>query len=166
LPVSALIGKLHNIWMAGIPEEMPAFSFILRPIPLQKIVCMTILLVDDDEDDRKLFIEAAKEFDSTITCLTASDGMEALWWLQDEARNVPDYIFLDLRMPGLSGEECLIEIKKASRMATVPVIVYTTSRDVQESVRLKQLGATHFMTKPFAPEDVYYMVAFVLGERW
>jgi DNA-binding response OmpR family regulator len=152
--------------MAGIPEEMPAFSFILRPIPLQKIVCMTILLVDDDEDDRKLFIEAAKEFDSTITCLTASDGMEALWWLQDEARNVPDYIFLDLRMPGLSGEECLIEIKKASRMATVPVIVYTTSRDVQESVRLKQLGATHFMTKPFAPEDVYYMVAFVLGERW
>ena len=127
---------------------------------------MTILLVDDDEDDRKLFIDATKEFDSTITCLAASDGLEALDLLHDTTRDVPDYIFLDLRMPGLSGEECLIEIKKESRMATTPVIVYTTSRDVQESVRLKQLGAAHFMSKPIAPEEVYYMVAFVLGERW
>jgi len=127
---------------------------------------MTILLVDDDQDDRTLFLEAAREFDSTITCLTASDGMEALDWLQDGARDVPDYIFLDLRMPGISGEECLMEIKKTSRVAQVPVIVYTTSRDVQESMKLKRLGAAHFMTKPVAPEDVYYMVAFVLGERW
>jgi CheY-like chemotaxis protein len=127
---------------------------------------MTILLVDDDEDDRRLFIEAAREFDSTINCLTASDGLEALDWLQDADRDVPDYIFLDLRMPGISGEECLMEIKKGTRGAEVPVIVYTTSRDVQESVRLKRLGAAHFMSKPVAPEDVYYMVAFVLGERW
>ncbi len=127
---------------------------------------MTILLVDDDEDDRMLFIEAAREFDSTITCQAAFDGMQALNWLRDDARDVPDYIFLDLRMSGLSGEECLIEIKKAPRMARVPVIVYTTSRDVQESMRLKELGAAHFMTKPVVPEDVFYMVAFVLGERW
>jgi CheY-like chemotaxis protein len=127
---------------------------------------MTILLVDDDEDDRKLFIEATREVDSTITCLTATDGKEALDLLRDGRREVPDYIFLDLRMPGLSGEECLIEIKKEPRMAAVPVIVYTTSRDVRESVRLKQLGAIHFMSKPVSPDDVYYMVSFVLGERW
>lgn len=127
---------------------------------------MTILLVDDDEDDRKLFIEAAREVDDTITCLVASDGMEALDFLRDGALAVPDYIFLDLRMPGLSGEECLIEIKKEPRMAAVPVVVYTTSRDVRESVRLKQLGAVHFMSKPVSPEDVYFMVSFVLGERW
>src|SRR6186713_1991328 len=101
---------------------------------------MTILLVDDDEDDRKLFVEATKEVDSTIVCNTASDGMEALAYLQDGRNEVPDFIFLDLRMPGLSGEECLIEIKKDQRMASVPVIVYTTSRDVQESKRLKLLG--------------------------
>jgi CheY-like chemotaxis protein len=116
---------------------------------------MTILLVDDDEDDRKLFIEATKEVDSAITCFSASDGVEAM-----------DFIFLDLRMPGFSGEECLIEIKQEPRMANVPIIVYTTSRDVRESVRLKQLGAAHFASKPVSPEDVYYMVAFVLGERW
>jgi len=127
---------------------------------------MTILLVDDDEDDRKLFIEATEELDNTITCLSAADGTEALGLLRDERIEVPDFIFLDLRMPGLTGEECLVEIRKEPRLATVPVIVYTTSRDVRESVRLKQLGATHFMSKPVSPEEVFYMVSFALGERW
>lgn len=127
---------------------------------------MTLLLVDDDADDRKLFFEAAREVDEAIVCLAASNGLEALALLRDEALPPPDYIFLDLRMPGLSGEECLVEIRKEVRLAAVPVIVYTTSRDVRESVRLKQLGATHFMSKPISPEDVYYMVSFVLGESW
>jgi CheY-like chemotaxis protein len=127
---------------------------------------MTILLVDDDEDDRKLFVDATKEVDNSINCLASSDGMEALGFLRDDRNTVPDYIFLDLRMPGLTGEECLAEIKKDARLATVPVIVYTTSRDVAESMRLKQLGAAHFMSKPVSPDDVYYMVSFVLNERW
>lgn len=127
---------------------------------------MTILIVDDDEDDRKLFIEATEELDKTINCLSAADGTEALGLLRDERNEVPDLIFLDLRMPGLTGEECLVEIKKEPRLAGVPVIVYTTSRDVQESVRLKQLGAAHFMSKPASPEEVFYMVSFVIGSQW
>ncbi len=131
-----------------------------------KSTYMTILLVDDDEDDRKLFIEATKEVDSTIACFSASDGMEALAYLKDDRNIMPDFIFLDLRMPGFSGEECLMEIRQDPRMAGVPVIVYTTSRDVQESVRLKKLGASHFASKPVSPEEVYYMVSFIIGERW
>jgi CheY-like chemotaxis protein len=129
-------------------------------------IYMNILLVDDDEDDRKLFVDATKELDSTINCFAASDGLAALAYLRDDHNDLPDYIFLDLRMPGLSGEECLIEIKSEQRTANVPVIVYTTSRDVKESVRLKRLGAAHFASKPISPEEVYYMVSFVLGERW
>jgi CheY-like chemotaxis protein len=127
---------------------------------------MTILLVDDDEDDRKLFIAATKEVDNTIACFSAADGTEALAFLRDDRNEVPDFIFLDLRMPGLSGEECLTEIKQEPRLAGVPVIVYTTSRDVRESVKLKQLGAAHFASKPVSEEEVYYMVSFVLGEHW
>lgn len=127
---------------------------------------MTILLVDDDADDRKLFFETAKEVDDTIICVSASSGEEALHYLRQDKNPLPDYIFLDLRMPGLSGEECLVEIKKEERVASIPVIVYTTSKDVRESVRLKQLGATHFMSKPVLPDDVFYMLSFVLGEKW
>jgi CheY-like chemotaxis protein len=127
---------------------------------------MTILLIDDDADDRKLFFEATAEFDDTIKYVAAANAQEALSYLNDVDNVLPDFIFLDLRMPGLSGEQCLIEIKKDPRLASVPVIIYTTSRDEKESARLKSLGAAHFMSKPVLPDDVFYMVSFVLGEKW
>jgi DNA-binding NtrC family response regulator len=127
---------------------------------------MTILLIDDDEDDRKLFFEATADYDNTIKYVAAADAREALLYLNNAANALPDFIFLDLRMPGLNGEQCLIEIKKNLRLASIPVIIYTTSRDVKESVKLKGLGAAHFMSKPVLPDDVYYMVSFVLGEKW
>jgi len=104
--------------------------------------------------------------DESISCITFPGGQEALAWLNNPANPPPDYIFLDLRMPGLSGQQCLVEIKKDSRLAPVPVVVYTTSRDVRESIELKRLGAAHFMSKPVLPDDVYYMISFVLGEKW
>jgi CheY-like chemotaxis protein len=127
---------------------------------------MTILLVEDDEDDRILFFEAARDFDPTIAFTAVPDAGEALTYLRDVNNPLPDFIFLDLRMPGISGQQCLIEIKKDPRLAPVPVIVYTTSRDVRESIALKRLGAAHFMSKPVSPDEVYYMVSFVLGEQW
>jgi DNA-binding NtrC family response regulator len=127
---------------------------------------ITIFLVDDDADDRRLFFEAAKEVDESITCVGRSNGQEGLLYLKDASNPLPDFIFLDLRMPGLSGHQCLVEIKKDARLVPVPVIIYTTSREVDESIELKKLGAAHFMSKPLSPDDVYYMVSFVLGEKW
>jgi CheY-like chemotaxis protein len=127
---------------------------------------MTILLIDDDEDDRKLFFEAVREFDETITCVGSRNGQEALLYLKNEANSIPDFIFLDLRMPGLNGQKCLEEIKKDPRLVPVPVIVYTTSTDVKESIELKKMGAVHFMSKPDSPDDIYYMVSVVLSENW
>ena len=84
---------------------------------------IVILIVDDDEDDRKLFIEAAGEVDKEIKCIAAVNGDEALKYLSDAANAAPDFIFLDLRMPGLSGQQTLVEIKKDARLASIPVIV-------------------------------------------
>jgi CheY-like chemotaxis protein len=127
---------------------------------------MTILLIDDDEDDRKLFSEVTAEVDETATCITTGDGQEGLAYLRDENNTLPDFIFLDLRMPGMSGRQCLEQIKTDPRLRPVPVIVYTTSRDEKESILLKKLGAAHFMSKPVSPDEVYYLVSFVLGEEW
>jgi CheY-like chemotaxis protein len=126
----------------------------------------TILLVDDDPDDRKLFIEAVKQVDETISCVCAGNGQEALLYLKNEANLLPDFIFLDLRMHGLSGKKCLEEIKKDTRLYPIPVIVYTTSREVEESIELKKMGAAHFMSKPTLPDDIYYMLSVVLGDKW
>lgn len=107
----------------------------------------TCLLVDDDEDDKEIFCMALSETDPSIRCLVASDAVEALKMLRDPAF-VPDYIFLDLNMPLMSGKECLQEIRKLPHLKKTPVIIYSTSashRDIQET---RDLGASSFITKP------------------
>ena len=127
---------------------------------------ITIFIADDDEDDKKLFIESAKEVSNGIDCITASDGQEALRLLKDEGSPLPDYIFLDLRMPRIGGKKCLEEIRKDKRLQHIPVFIYSTSKDVKDSAELKKNGAVHFISKPANPEDIYYILSVVLEEKW
>jgi len=127
---------------------------------------MVIFIVDDDEDDKKLFISSAQEINESISFVTASDGQEALRLLKDEQNKVPDYIFLDLRMPRVGGKRCLEEIKRDRRLHDVPVFIYTTSADVKDSIELREMGAVHFISKPVDPSDIYYILSVVLNEKW
>jgi CheY-like chemotaxis protein len=81
---------------------------------------INILIVDDDADDRELFIDAIKEVDSEIECTTAVDGKQALEQLKNSYDSLPDFIFLDLRMPRLSGKKCLLQIKNDERLNPFP----------------------------------------------
>lgn len=127
---------------------------------------VTLFIIDDDEDDRKLFIDAATEVDENIQCTAAGDGQEALKMLKNELNPLPDYIFLDLRMPRINGKQCLEEIRKDERLKHIPVFIYTTSREVAESIELKKLGAVHFISKPTNPEDIYYILSVTLEANW
>ena len=127
---------------------------------------ITIFIADDDEDDRNLFIESAKEVNKDINFITASDGQEAMRILKDERTLLPDYIFLDLRMPRISGRQCLDEIIQDERLRHIPVFIYTTSRDVNDSIELGKKGAVHFISKPENPTDIYYILSVVLNEEW
>jgi CheY-like chemotaxis protein len=126
---------------------------------------LNILIVDDDADDRELFIDAVKEVDEEINCITATDGKQALERLKSNYHSLPDFIFLDLRMPRFSGRKCLMELKKDEQLKSIPVVIYTTSKDVEEANELQELGAVHFISKPSDPEEIYYVVSFVLEEQ-
>lgn len=123
------------------------------------------LLVDDDADDRTLFIEAVEEIDQTIECKTANNGEQALALLRDTENSLPDLIFLDIRMPRVSGKTCLFEIKKDERLKHIPVIIYTTSRAVEESKELRDMGAFYFISKPRNADEIYYLISFVMDEQ-
>lgn len=125
---------------------------------------ISLLIVEDDADDRKLFIDAVKEIDNTIDCNIAKDGQYALEILNDPIMPLPDFIFLDLRMPRVNGHKFLMEIKKNERLKGIPVVIYTTSREISDSIELKQSGAFHFMSKPSNPEEIYYLISLVLEE--
>lgn len=125
----------------------------------------SLLIIDDDRDDRNLFIAAVKKIDNTIRCISAGNGQEALTLLYNLDR-LPDFIILDLRMPRYDGKKCLMEIKRDNRLKHIPVFIYTTSKNVEESNELRKMGACHFMTKPSKTCEIYFLASFILGERW
>ena len=57
------------------------------------------------------------------------------------------------------------KIKEDQALKSIPVIIYTTSREVPESIELKEMGAVHFISKPSDPDEIYYVVSFVLEEQ-
>ena len=126
---------------------------------------MRFLIVDDDADDRMLFIEAVREIDETIECKIAHDGEQALKFLGNIENPLPDFIFLDIRMPRIDGKRCLVEIKKDERLKHIPVIIYTTSKAVDESKELRAMGAFHFISKPRNADEIFYLISFVMDEH-
>lgn len=107
----------------------------------------TILLIDDDADDREIFELALSEAAPTYTCITARSGLEALDRLIGGDIK-PDCIFLDLNMPRMNGAQCLEGIKKESQLSDIPVVIYTTSSEGRDRETTLALGATAFITKP------------------
>jgi len=108
---------------------------------------LTFFLIDDDEDDRELFQIALEATNTGVKYLSAQSGGEALDLLQKQAIS-PDYIFLDLNMPQMSGKECLTELKKKTQLAHIPVVIFSTSNDPRDITDTKKLGAEDFITKP------------------
>ena len=105
------------------------------------------LLVDDDADDQEIFFMALQEVDKSIHCIFA-DGGDALARLNADPSFLPHYIFMDINMPRMNGLECLQEIKKITRLMSVPVFMFSTSADAGIIARAKELGATDFIVKP------------------
>lgn len=103
----------------------------------------TILLVDDDADDRFLFEEALNVAAPSITLQTAVDGVDALNQLSDGAQ--PDIIFMDVNMPRMNGIDCLRELQK-SASRDIPVIMYSTSSHYKKECT--DCGAVDYIEKP------------------
>ena len=108
---------------------------------------ITVLIIDDDEDDR-FFMQQAFKTDSAHTQVyVAAGGQQALDWL-GLAHSLPDVILLDLNMPTMNGFEVLKQLKQSAFYQSVPVVVLTTSEAESDQQQARQLGATEFITKP------------------
>jgi CheY-like chemotaxis protein len=105
-----------------------------------------ILLIDDDEDDQLIFVDAVKEVNPGIVCLTADNGGDAYLQLE-KSSPAPSLIFLDLNMPVMNGFEFLERIKKSERFKNIPVVIYTTSDSPIDKKNTIDAGAVLFFTK-------------------
>ena len=107
-----------------------------------------LLLADDDIDDCALFKEALEDLPISATLLTVHDGVHLMNFLSAKSNNLPDALFLDLNMPRKSGFECLSEIKLIDKLKDLPVIIFSTSLNMEVVDLLYQKGAHYYIRKP------------------
>lgn len=108
---------------------------------------MTVLFIDDDQDDIDLFFEALRHVDKSIIALAAHNGIEAFKILNADLFSPPDHIFLDINMPLMNGLEFLKRLRAEKRFSGIPVTMYTTSTSNKDIQQCQELGAD-YMVKP------------------
>lgn len=109
----------------------------------------SILIVDDDSDDRDIIRDAFKANRKGVQCESMENGDNVLSYLEsNEEKGLPDLILLDLNMPGKDGREVLKELKDHPAFHPIPVIIFTTSSSVHDKQVTYDLGANCFVTKP------------------
>ena len=119
-----------------------------------------VLLVDDEDSLRKVMRDLLERDGYVVT--EARDGVQAL----DQVDRVgPDIIVLDLNLPGLDGYGVLSHLRSRPATANIPVIVLTAKGDEDNEVRVFELGADDFLTKPFRARALSARLEAVLGRR-
>ncbi|MCK8492763.1 MULTISPECIES: response regulator [Spirosoma] len=121
----------------------------------RKPTVMTILIADDDADDRMFLEQAMRQNGYNQTIEFVEDGEQLMEYLRQEGRysnqNVPwpNLLILDLNMPRKNGFQALSEIKDDPKLRRLPVVVMTTSSTDEDVIKTYNLGVNSFVTKPF-----------------
>ncbi len=121
----------------------------------RKSTSTTILIADDDSDDRLFMERALRQSGYTQLIQFVEDGEELMEYLYRKGRYAeqnapwPDLLILDLNMPRKNGFQALGEIKDDVRLRRLPVVVMTTSSAEEDVLKTYNLGVNSFVTKPF-----------------
>ncbi|MFC4426003.1 response regulator [Deinococcus navajonensis] len=133
---------------------------------------ITILMADDDEDDRMFAEDALEESRVLNNFRCVQDGEELMDYLKRRGKYAapgaaprPGLILLDLNMPRKDGREALAEIKSDPTLRSIPVIVLTTSSAQEDIIRSYDLGVNSFVTKPVTFSALVEVMRH-LGRYW
>ena len=133
---------------------------------------VTILMADDDEEDRMMTKEAWENARFANDLRFVNDGEELMDYLRHQGEYAdavtspsPGLILLDLNMPKKDGREALQEIKAAAELRRIPIVVLTTSKAEEDIFRSYDLGASSYITKPVTFEGLVTIVK-ELGKYW
>lgn len=131
-----------------------------------------ILLVEDNPDDEALTLRAFAKNKIPNAVVVARDGVDAIDYLFGTGRHagrnlsiMPAVVFLDLKLPRIDGLEVLRRIRADSRTNLLPVVILTTSRELQDIEEAYSLGANSYIRKPVDFERFLSTVG-QLGQYW
>ena len=135
-------------------------------MPLNKVKPITILMADDDEDDRLFFTDAFDELKITTNVKTFNDGVYLMDYLNNEESIFPNVLFLDLNMPRKSGLECLKEIKQTDKFKDMAIAIYSTSASEEDIEKTFVMGANIYIKKPSDFKTLKKVLSEVVTINW
>mgnify|MGYP005841268753 CR=1 FL=1 len=119
-----------------------------------------LLIVDDEPHIRMLLHQTLEELeDADVEILTAQDGIEALEIIEAES---PSLVFLDVMMPRMNGFDVCDRVKNQLKREDIYIIMLTAKGQESDKHQGKSVGADHFMSKPFDPDEVFAKAKEVL----
>ncbi len=115
---------------------------------------ITIILADDDADDRFFFRELLSEITFQIELKEYEDGDQLL----NDLNALPDppppaIIFLDINMPRKTGIECLKDLRSTNKFCKIPIVMFTTSTNKKDIEETKACGANLFIRKAYSFQE-------------
>lgn len=117
---------------------------------------LNIILADDDSDDAYLFEKTMEEIRIHARLTVVQDGELLLRYLNScNKTELPEVIFLDLNMPRMKGDECLVELKKDDTLKDIPVVIYSTAFLPEVADALYEKGASYYLQKSSYPMQNY-----------
>lgn len=123
-------------------------------LPDHKLTAMTtVMIIDDDAEDIEYFIESIKALMPDCNCLTAESCEDAMKLL-NEGSAIPDRIFLDGMLYGMTSIECLRRFKRESRLKSVGVIIYSGYLPDALHQQYIEQGAELFLPKPNSRKEL------------
>lgn len=130
---------------------------------------LEVLLIEDDPEDVDLTQEALERSNVMVKLNVVHNGEEALAYLRREGqyqqRSHPDLIWLDLNLPGMSGQEILRAIREDASIKHIPIVVLTTSDADEDILKSYQLGANCYVQKPIGIREFQQMLS-ALEQFW
>ena len=126
-----------------------------------------VLLIDDDDEEYEILSAALKSCSKDIELIFEKNAHSALSRMAlDNDNAVPEMIFLDWRMPHISGKEVLTGIRKLPLYRQTPIVIFTGNVDPHYLNEAIELGATFLMEKPFDLSDLYQKLEHLFSLDW
>ena len=124
---------------------------------------LSVVIADDDSDDRLLFKEIIAEISPKIKVHDIENGISLMQSLNESGTTLPDILFLDINMPGKNGKECLREIKNNAKFNDLLVVIYSTSGNESDIKNTYTTGANLYIRKPNTYSDLKNVIRKVLS---
>ena len=121
---------------------------------------MKILVIDDSALSRKVIQEPLEKNGYKVQLAESAEaGLRAV------TKRAPDLILLDVLMPGLSGWEACLELKRAAEKKAVPVVIITSKNAPQDMLKSFESGADEFIAKPMVAEELLATISRLLSSE-